>query len=694
MFYLTLPPFFFILLSIGPNKTLQADVYRSLRMPIILVGDARLGGISATVCAYESLRIRGYTVHAILMIDRDHNAAGNFDLLEEYFERTYRNIPGDKDDNGHRQWSLGYPPKIFRLSAIPEDKATLLHTWFHTNEEPFLNVFDHVNESVSKEWKSYVEMTQAGSKYIWWPFTQHGLLNMEKDVNFIESAHGDHYRFFSMVKPSTEAMKDEVSSEETTSSSGNGNDIISAKSGRPVLTTSFDASASWWTQAVGHGHSSMSVAIAEACGRYGHVIFPRNLHPPVVQLSRYMIEKGPGKDWAQRIFYSDNGSTAMEIAMKLAFRLSEHRNTTSRPSNPEEKKKKIGVISQMDGYHGDTLGTMNTASPSAFNKLQHPWYECQALVLSTPFIGFANGRLRIDISPLQEEKVGMALSEDNIRTAQSISQLLDVTQRMDGPLAQAYRAQIQAKLDASSYELGALIIEPMMLGAGGLKFIDPLYQKVLIQECRARKIPVVFDEVAVGMYRLGPVSTTSLLKEYPDIACYGKMISGGYLPISVTLTNEETFQSFVGDSNSQALMHGHSYTANPVACSAALEAIRLLENCKELNQETGFMRDSFPAEEVKLISKLPGVVNAMSLGSVMSIELAASTSILSSNTSVPNHLPSTPPSPSTPTISLTAVVISLLHKERVYARPLGNTIYLMATPYTSDFDKQRLLLKL
>ena len=105
-----------------------------------------------------------------------------------------------------------------------------------------------------------------------------------------------------------------------------------------------------------------------------------------------------------------------------------------------------------------------------------------------------------------------------------------------------------------------------MVGAGGLKFIDPLYQRVLIQECRKRGLPIVYDEVAVGMYRLGPATASTILLETPDIAVYGKLISGGYLPIAATLTTAETFQAFLGKKKWHALLHGHSYTANPMAC--------------------------------------------------------------------------------------------------------------------------------
>lgn len=685
---------------LGPNKSLQADVYRSLRLPIVLVGDARLGGISSTVSAFESLRIRGYTVHAVVLIGtEDPNCSGNAAMLEEHFQSLFRHVPGDNESAGHAAWSLGRAPKVFRLSPMPADQQALLHGWYRSNEGTFASVLQHVSTSIADEWKIYLEMSAAAGNYIWWPFTQHANLDVRKDTQFIESAHGDNYRLFSM-----EASEGD-------------------SEGRPLLTNAFDASASWWTQAVGHGNSHMSIAIGEAAGRYGHIIFPRNLHAPVAQLSRYLIEKGPGLGWAERVFYSDNGSTAMEIALKMAFRLHELRHTTANAKAAAEvipgEKKRLVVVSQRHGYHGDTLGTMNTSSPSAFNKMQHPWYACSALVLDIPTFYYRRGHLEIDCSMLDPALFGPgSIGAEAIPLFHTLDEVLDTTERMASPLAQVYRTHIVQQLDGCQDEIGALVLEPMMLGAGGLTFLDPLFQKVLISECKARNVPVVFDEVAVGMYRLGPVSTSRYLQESPDIACYGKMLSGGYIPLAVTLASHEVFSSFLGDTNSQALMHGHSYTANPIACTAALEAIRLLEHCPRRDPVTGLMANMFGVEDLISVSKLPGVASVMGLGSVLSIQLCA------------RGGNSSPPAPGCSTIVGSPVagkvppeekcltkddeedeedsvfagmsatqynalyasfVVSVLRQERLFARPLGNTIYIMTTPFTTDYDRQRLL---
>ena len=159
---------------------------------------------------------------------------------------------------------------------------------------------------------------------------------------------------------------------------------------------------------------------------------------------------------------------------------------------------------------------------------------------------------------------------------------------------------------------------------------------------------------------------------------YGKLLSGGYLPISVTLASDETYKSFLSDQVAQALLHGHSYTANPMGCVAALEAIRLFEKCQQFDYEKRVMMNSFDENDIKTVSKLPGVRCVMSMGSVFSVELnLLSKKESSTHTGYGN--------------TNTSTVVSLLREERVYARSLGNVIYLMPSPLASAAEKSRLI---
>ena len=155
----------------------------------------------------------------------------------------------------------------------------------------------------------------------------------------------------------------------------------------------------------------------------------------------------------------------------------------------------------------------------------------------------------------------------------SMDEVFDLESRFSTDVSLLYSKYIEAILSGaknSGKHIGALVLEPIFIGAGGFKLVDVLFQHVLVKTCKEAGIPVVFDEVAVGMYRIGPDSTIRMLRLTPDIAVYGKLVTGGYLPISITLTTEETFKTFKSDEKAKALLHGHSYTANPIIAALQL----------------------------------------------------------------------------------------------------------------------------
>lgn len=615
-------------LSPSPTPTtLQADLYRSMRLPIILVADAKLGGITTTLTAFESLRLRGYTVQAIAMISvPDQDTFGNnLDTVQTHLERTL--VPDDR-------------PRVFSLSPLPPPQQ-MLHGWYRDNDAVFCTMLEHLRNFARKDMARMEEMSRLGGDSVWWPFTQH--LNAGVQT-FIESAHGDYFH----VLPSS-------------SSPPQATTAVAAEAAAATTTTQtiqklIDGCASWWTQGVGHGNPDMALAIAEAAGRYGHVMFPSNLHPPAVQLARFMIgEGGPGRGWAKRVFFSDDGSTAMEVALKMALRLFEKR----RRRGGEENNHPL-VITQRDSYHGDTLGTMSASGEeSVYTTGQHPWWRRCGVSIDVPLVYYKKGALTLG-------GIG-GNGEEELPAPRDV---MDVDARLERGEGDRYHAYIESFF-ASSFPLAkeeaaaALVIEPIMLGAGGLKFVDPLFQKVLVQVCKKRGIPVVFDEVAVGMWRLGPVSTISILKEFPDVAAYGKMLTGGYLPMALTLATEETFASFLGSNRRDALLHGHSYTANPLGCAAALEAVRIFENSANFDPASREMAPSFTPDEIAELSKLAGVENAMGMGSVLSVALSSPAAAL--------------------------MTVSLMRIDGVYARPLGSVVYVMPAPVTADAVRRRLI---
>lgn len=247
-------------LSPGPSKTLQADIYRSLRLPIILVGDSKLGGITTTLSAYESLRLRGYTVHAIVMIEHPGtNKYGNVLMIREHLERSlsssssyFENAETSKPGSIPK-WGVNSVPKVFRMLPLPSEK--LLHNWFRENSDEFGALFDHVAEAVDEETRRLMAMRTDGQEIVWWPFTQHASVG-DNDVTFIESAHGDSFRVVKPVSQPQPAVSGNEAllaassglsglSDTDIDISGNGNE---KKNQKVVVSDLFDGCGSWWTQ--------------------------------------------------------------------------------------------------------------------------------------------------------------------------------------------------------------------------------------------------------------------------------------------------------------------------------------------------------------------------------------------------------------------------------------------------------------
>jgi bifunctional dethiobiotin synthetase / adenosylmethionine---8-amino-7-oxononanoate aminotransferase len=237
-------------LSPGPSKTLQADIYRSLRLPIILVGDSKLGGITTTLSAYESLRLRGYTVHAIVMIEHPgSNKYGNVLMIREHLQRSLSSSPVMEDNGSTPKWAVNRVPEVFRMFPLPSEK--LLHHWFRENSDQFGALFDHIAESVEDETRRLMDMRKDGQDTVWWPFTQHAAIG-DGEVTFIESAHGDQFR---VVTP--EARSHHTAAAAVTPSNGLTKiDDINDKQSAPnkvtkvTVTDLFDGCGSWWTQVI------------------------------------------------------------------------------------------------------------------------------------------------------------------------------------------------------------------------------------------------------------------------------------------------------------------------------------------------------------------------------------------------------------------------------------------------------------
>jgi dethiobiotin synthetase/adenosylmethionine--8-amino-7-oxononanoate aminotransferase len=515
-----------------------------------------------------------------------------------------------------------------------------LHDWYESPQvsETFEGFDSFLGESWTQHAGELEKMREAARESLWWPFTQHGNVEDDSKVTLIDSASGDNFQ------------------------------VATGEKGSLVRETLFDACASWWTQGLGHGESSLALASAAAAGRYGHVIFPDVVHAPALALSQRLIgPKGPGYGWANRVFFTDDGSTAMEVSIKMGFKTFQKWHGLKDADFAD-----LTVCAQQDCYHGDTLGVMDVAEPSVFNEGQHPWYEPKGLFLATPTLGFADGVL--SITDDSQKGHGDRFS--------SLDEAMDVESRLGSELYRSYVESITHEWD--DYEsnqqhikrtrIGSVVIEPVLMGAGGMKFVDPLWQRALMDIAKAKRVPVVFDEVASGLYRIGVCSCREILKSNPDIGSYAKLLTGGLMPMSVTLASEDVFETFMGDEKGQALLHGHSYTAHPVGCVSAIQALDSYEQvyANEGANATLF-HQSFDMDEVIAMSHMPLVEKCFALGTVLAVTIKPDESGGTGYAAA----------------SRTTPIARHLRDHGVYARPLGNVMYIMASPVTSRKDCAR-----
>ncbi|CAI5741561.1 unnamed protein product [Peronospora destructor] len=589
----------------------QVDVYRGIRLPVVLVGDGKLGGISTTMSALETLLIRGYDVAAICLIEQ--NRLDNAVALEP------------------RTSELGIP--IFTMGAVPPMPEPL-DMWFLKHNDVFADVNKALKSFHRMRLERFKHMKERAEQVFWWPFTQHKKIG---GMSMIDSAHGDE---FSVYRPKSNMVE-------------------------PL----FDACASWWTQGVGHGNSKMAMALAYAAGRYGHVMFPENAHEPALQLSERLLAS-IGKGWASRVYYSDDGSTAVEVALKMAFRkyVLDHKLDYSEFTFDEATGSKMVTLAQANCYHGDTLGVMCVAEKSVFNEKQHPWYRPEGVFLKVPTMALRGGSCVISIDP---EITGNKQTED---TLPSFNAAFDVL-RDQSPLADMYRKHVAHMIDnieEKNVRVGSALIEPVLMGSGGMFLVDPLYQRVLVQECRSRKIPIIYDEVFSGWWRLGVESARDLLGVDPDIACYAKLLTGGVVPMAATLASEEVFSTFYADSKGEALLHGHSFTAYPIGCAAAVTALDMYQI---LNNATAPTKDATRAYwDIDVLTELSTkryIERTFAIGTVACVELTSENAGYASTEA--------------------AKLIQVLCKNGIYARSLGNVLYMMCSPLTTQEDCNKYL---
>ncbi|MGB2599515.1 MAG: adenosylmethionine--8-amino-7-oxononanoate transaminase [Candidatus Omnitrophota bacterium] len=333
----------------------------------------------------------------------------------------------------------------------------------------------------------------------------------------------------------------------------------------------YDTISSWWCNVHGHNNPVIKDAIKKQLDSLEHVLFAGFTHKPAVELAERLISITPQN--LTRVFYSDNGSTAVETAMKMSFQYWKN-------AGKEEKKR---FVSLDMAYHGDTIGAMSVSGVDLFNKKFESLFF-DSFKAPTPYCYRC---------PFGKKKEKCSL------------ECLDAMEEV---------------LKNNAGSVSAIIIEPLLLGAGGMIVYPVRYLKGVWELSRKYNTHLIADEVATGFGRTGKMFACEHAQVEPDFMCLSKGITSGYLPLGATLTTEEVYRAFYGDHDElKTFYHGHTYTANPVSCAAAVASIDLFKENSTLERanEINAALESFLEEmsELSMVgdTRCIGVVGAMEL---------------------------------------------------------------------------------
>lgn len=408
-----------------------------------------------------------------------------------------------------------------------------------------------------------MNLTDRDKKYIWHPFTQQK--NMAPPL--------------AIAKAEGSLLYDEI-----------GNAYI-------------DAISSWWVNIHGHAHPYIAEKIYEQALQLEHIIFAGFTHEPAVTLAERLIKILPGN--FSKIFYSDDGSTSTEVAIKMAIQYWWNNRSTVNGQRSKEKKNKILAFN--DAYHGDTFGAMSVSDRSVFTLAFHD------MLLDVIFIDTPN--------------------EQNINSVKEL-----IIQHADS--------------------IAAFIYEPLVQGAGGMKMYNAVLLDELLYFIKQKNIICIADEVMTGFGRTGKMFASEYLQTKPDIICLSKGLTGGTMALGVTACSENIYNAFVDDDARKTFFHGHSFTANPLACAAANASLDLFEKNDMLKNIQGIAEKNIAfAQQLR---QLNGIKNVRSLGTILAFEIDKGEDAYLN------------------TISQDITKKAL--EKGVYIRPLGNTVYIMP-PY-------------
>ena len=331
-----------------------------------------------------------------------------------------------------------------------------------------------------------------------------------------------------------------------------------------------DAISSWWVNLHGHCHPHIAKAVAAQAEKLDHVLLAGFSHEPVERLTRKLSRFVPAA--LTNIFYSDDGSTAVEVALKLAIQYWTNRG----------RRDKQEIIALDHAYHGDTAGAMSVSADCGF---------------TAPFFRLRFPVHRVHSAYCARCPVGKRRSECVIDCIQSL----------------------RTTLEQSSDRIAAMIVEPLLQGAGGMIVHPVEFLKEIRRLCDQYEVLLIADEVLTGFGRCGKMFACEIAEVVPDLMCISKGITGGFLPLGATLCTEVVYKEFSGEG--RTFFHGHSYTGNPLACAAAVANLEIfeIENVWERIDAIAALH----RQRLAHFSSHPDVLEIRQLGTVAVIELKA-----------------------------------------------------------------------